>query len=135
MVNGLKYCWNLNGSSFTVFISHSEGNWSLWMQFCSKKSLFMVCKILGLFVNTLAADDQYSLLKRDDLLKHLRIQLSLKESFSLEILQTKGCWLLVFLNIKDNRIYLTSCMLTSQHMYQTSFLAVNFLNSSLTLCL
>ena len=26
MVNGLKLCWNLNGSTFTIFIDHCDGN-------------------------------------------------------------------------------------------------------------
>ena len=32
-----------------------------------KKSLLVICKILGLFINTLTADDKYSLLNRDNL--------------------------------------------------------------------
>ena len=27
MLNGLKHCWNLNDSSFTIFIDHWERNW------------------------------------------------------------------------------------------------------------
>ena len=35
MVNGLKHCWNVNGSTFAIFIDYCEGNWagkslSLW---------------------------------------------------------------------------------------------------------
>ena len=26
MVRGTKHCWNLNGTTFTVFIDHCEGN-------------------------------------------------------------------------------------------------------------
>ena len=35
--------------------------------------------MLGLFVNTLAADGKYSLLIRDNLLEHLQMQFSQKE--------------------------------------------------------
>ena len=41
--------------------------WSLWRQFSWKKSLLVICKILGLFLNTLTADHKYSLLLRDNL--------------------------------------------------------------------
>ena len=27
MINTPKSCWNLNGSTFTIFIDHCEGNW------------------------------------------------------------------------------------------------------------
>ena len=35
MVNGLKHCWNVNVSTFAIFIDYCEGNWagkslSLW---------------------------------------------------------------------------------------------------------
>ena len=33
MANGLKYCCNLNGNTFTIFINHCERN-------CVRKSLF-----------------------------------------------------------------------------------------------
>ena len=39
----------------------------------------MICKILGLFVNTLTADDEYCLLNRDNLFQHLQMQLSQKQ--------------------------------------------------------
>ena len=42
-------------------------------------SLLLTCKILGLFVNTLAADDKYSLLHRDNLLQHFQMQLYQKQ--------------------------------------------------------
>ena len=54
--------------------------WSLWRQISWTKSLLVISKIFGLFVNTLTADDKYCLLKRDDLLQHLHIQLSQKKS-------------------------------------------------------
>ena len=39
----------------------------------------MIRKILGLFVNTLTADDKYSLVNRDNLMQHIQMQLSQKE--------------------------------------------------------
>ena len=42
-------------------------------------SVLVICKILGLFVNTLAADGMYSFLNGDNLLQHLQIQLSQKQ--------------------------------------------------------
>ena len=39
-----------------------HSSWSLWLIFSWKKSILVICKILGLFVNPLTADDKYSLL-------------------------------------------------------------------------
>ena len=52
--------------------------WSLWRKFSWKKSLLMILKILGLFVNPLTADDKYSLLNRNNLLQHIQVHLSQK---------------------------------------------------------
>ena len=38
-------------------------HWSLARKLCSKKSLLLTCQILGLLVNTLAADGKYPFLK------------------------------------------------------------------------
>ena len=48
--------------------------WSLWRQFRLKKPLRVICKILGLFVNPLTADDKYCLLKRGKLLQNFHRQ-------------------------------------------------------------
>ena len=37
------------------------------MEFSWKKSVLVICKNLGLFVNPLTADNKYSLLNRDDI--------------------------------------------------------------------
>ena len=42
-------------------------------------SLLVLCKILRLFVNTLTADDKYSLLNRDNLTQPIQILLSQKQ--------------------------------------------------------
>ena len=39
----------------------------------------MICKILGLFVNTLTADDKYSLLNMDNLVQPIQMQLPKKQ--------------------------------------------------------
>ena len=41
--------------------------------------MLVLCKILGLFVNTLTADDKYSLLNRDNLTQPIQILLSQKQ--------------------------------------------------------
>ena len=48
------------------------------MQFSWKKFLLVICKVLRVFVNTLAADDKYSVLNRDNLLQDVQMQLSQK---------------------------------------------------------
>ena len=44
-----------------------------------KKSLLVSCKTFKEFVNTLIADDKYSLLNRDKLMEPIQRQLSLKK--------------------------------------------------------
>ena len=41
--------------------------------------MLVLCKILGLFVNTLSEDDRYCLLYKDNLLQPIQILLSQKE--------------------------------------------------------
>ena len=59
-------------------------HWSLPSQWRWKKSLLFICQILGLLVNTLAAEENYPVLKRDNLPISIEMELSLKEkNFSL----------------------------------------------------
>ena len=44
-----------------------------------KKSVLVRHKALKLFVNTVSADDKYSLLNRDNLMQPIRMQLSQKQ--------------------------------------------------------
>ena len=44
-----------------------------------KKFLLAICKSLRLFLNTLTADEMYSLLNRDNLTKPIEMQLSQKQ--------------------------------------------------------
>ena len=50
----------------------------MWIEFKFKKSLWVICKILGLFVNPLSVDNKYSVLKRGNVLQHFQMQLSQK---------------------------------------------------------
>ena len=52
---------------------------SLSSQLSWKKSLLLTCQILGLLVKTLAADEKYPLLKRDNLRIPIQMQLSQKD--------------------------------------------------------
>ena len=52
MVNGPKHCWNLNDSTFTIFIDHFESN-SGWKDPCE-----WYAKSYDYFVNPLTADDK-----------------------------------------------------------------------------
>ena len=53
--------------------------WSLWREFRLNKSHWLLCKILGLFVNPFTAHEKYSLLNRDYLMQHIQMQLSKKK--------------------------------------------------------
>ena len=69
MVNGPKYC---STTALSPFDS------SLWRQFKVKKSLWVICKFLGLFVNPLTSNKKYSVLMRGNLFRHFLMQLSQK---------------------------------------------------------
>ena len=57
---------------------HYHIHWSLARKLSSKKSLLLTCQILGLLLNTLAADEKYPVLNRDNLTIPIHIQLSQK---------------------------------------------------------
>ena len=72
-------------------------HWSLTSPFSSKTSLFLTCQISGLLVKTLAADEKYLLLKRDNLTIPIQMQLSQKQkTFS----QFLGAFLKSTINFK-----------------------------------
>ena len=54
-------------------------HWSLGRNLFSEKSLLLTCQILGLLVNTLAANEKYPVLNRDNLTLPIRMQLSEKQ--------------------------------------------------------
>ena len=57
-------------------------HWSLPSQLSWKKSLLLTCQNLGLLVNTLAADEKYPPLNRDNLTLPIQMQLSQKQKIS-----------------------------------------------------
>ena len=57
-------------------------HWSLARKLCSKKSLLLTWKILGLLVNTLGADEKYLVLHRDNLRIPIEMQVSQKKTFA-----------------------------------------------------
>ena len=54
-------------------------HWSLATKLCSKRCLLLTCVILGPLVNTLAADEKYPVLNRDNLTIPIQMQLSQKQ--------------------------------------------------------
>ena len=52
---------------------------SLPRKLIGKKSVLLTCQLLGLLVNTLAADDKYPVSNRDNLMTAFQIQLSQKQ--------------------------------------------------------
>ena len=58
---------------------HYHIHWSLARKLSSKKSLLLTCQILGLLLNTLAADEKYPVLNRDNLAIPIQMQLSQKQ--------------------------------------------------------
>ena len=82
-------------SSFRRPFDKQHGNWtqtllksqlhclydiygSVWGNLSWKIPLIVICKILGLFVNTMTVGDKYSLLNRDNLTQPIQMQLSRK---------------------------------------------------------
>ena len=58
---------------------------SMWKKFSWKKALLVICKILGVFVNTLIADGKYSLLNCEELRQRIQKQLLKKQKTFSEI--------------------------------------------------
>ena len=54
-------------------------HWSLARKLCSKKSLLLICQILGPLVNTLVADEKYPVYNRAYLTIPIQKQLSQKQ--------------------------------------------------------
>ena len=90
-----------------------------------KRSVWLRCKILGLFVNPFTAHGKYSPLNRDNLMQHLQIQLSQKKkvfrdyffafskfTFNFEHFQTKDgphSWC-IFWTYGLEKIWLDNCL-------------------------
>ena len=54
-------------------------HWSLARSFCWKKSLLLTYQIVRVLVNTLATDEEYSVLNRENLRIPIELQLSQKQ--------------------------------------------------------
>ena len=76
MGNGLKHSSKLNGSIFTYLLIPIR-------QFSLKKFLWVIRKILGLFVNQFTEDNKNSLVDRDNLLTHFQMRLPQKQKILL----------------------------------------------------
>ena len=55
-------------------------HWSLVRKLCLKKSLLLTCQISGLLVNTLATDEKYPVVNRDNLTTPIQMQLFQKQN-------------------------------------------------------
>ena len=73
MVRDTKHCWNLNGTTFTIFLDSCEVKW------VGKKTLLLMFKFLRLLLNILTFDDQYSPPNRDNFRQPIQLQLSQKQ--------------------------------------------------------
>ena len=104
VLKGLKHYWNLHSITFIIFFS------SICRKVHCRMSLLVICKILGLFVNTLSVDDKYSLCNSDKLLQAIQIQLSKNIKLVLIVL-------LLFWNLGQILKNLKRKMLPSQLMY------------------
>ena len=62
--------------------------WSLWRLLELKKFVWLICKMLGLFVNPLTADHKYFLLNKRNLLQHFQMHLSEKRKIFSEFFFT-----------------------------------------------
>ena len=78
---------------------------------CWKKSLLVTCKILSPFVNTLTADDKYSLLNGENLTQPIQMHLSQKQ-------QTISEFLCHFLKFALNFEHFQKKMTLRAHVFQ-----------------
>ena len=81
-----------------------------------KKSLFLTCQILGLLVNTLAADEKYPVLNRDNLTIPIQIQLSQKRKAFAQFFAT---FLKYILNIFKQKMTRTDFVFPSLRTLKT----------------
>ena len=83
--SSFKRCINKQHGKRAVILLKSASRqfhyiyWSLSKQLSWKQFLLLTCQILGLLVNTLAVDDKYPVLYRENLTIPIEIQLSQKQ--------------------------------------------------------
>ena len=106
--------------------------WSLWRQFRLKKSLWVICKILALFINPLTADDKYSVLNRDNLLQHFHKKLCKKwkilSEFFKKFSKLRYNFDILFLLEKVYRKILRCNYLRNKKYFLNFFLLLHFVN-------
>ena len=64
---------------------HFHHNSSLWRKLSWKRSLLVICEVLGIFVNTLTADDKYSHCNSENLQLLIQMQLSKEQKSNSEL--------------------------------------------------
>ena len=75
--------WQTYSSTVEICIKSPDRiHWSLPSQWSWKNSLLLTCKILVLLVNTLAADEKYPVLNRDNLTTPIQMQFIEKQKAS-----------------------------------------------------
>ena len=72
MANGPKNFWTLHNGTFIIVNNYCKLQTKLRL----KRALLVICKILGLPVNTLTTDDKYFLFNRENLTQPIQMQLS-----------------------------------------------------------
>ena len=92
----------LKSASQTLYCIH----WPLKCQLSWKKSFLLTCKILGLLVNTLAADGKYHVLNIENLTIPIHMQLSQKKKTFSQFLPAFSKFRLI-LNILKKKMTLT----------------------------
>ena len=70
----------------TLFKSAQQHLYHIHWSLARKKCLILTCEILGLLVNTLATDEKYPVLNRDNLTIPIQMQLSEKQKTFSEFL-------------------------------------------------
>ena len=72
----------VNGPAETLFKPKRQHLYHIYINLCKqfkfKRSLWLICKIFGLFVNPFTVENKYSLLNRGNLLQHFQRLLSQK---------------------------------------------------------
>ena len=80
----------------------SQNHWSLSGELSCRKSLYVIWKILSLLVNTVTADDKYSLLYRDNLTQPIQMQLCQKQNIFSEFFSQRVKSSLTFEHFQKN---------------------------------
>ena len=80
----------------------SQNHWSLSGELSCRKSLYVIWKILSLLVNTVTADDKYSLLYRDNLTQPIQMQLCQEQNIFSEFFSERVKSSLTFEHFQKN---------------------------------